>query len=347
MDMNTQKSTFSKITGFLLAIPKKILGVFTTIGIIPGIFIGLLIAAGVFFGYKWVIGDFSNIVETELTVIESPSILEEVREIGELIGAEYYGEEVHSLAESYEAEDLKTMQNSYVEIKDSYTLIYKRLEKMRDRNGNLLGYEAHLSKAFTDFMQGHDYAQNYDKDWFSAFRRLYGESTQAMLEAFRKTSWEAFYQKYAAKLHRERRYLRKVKNQDRVLVYLGRGIVKAGYDLTALKEEDIQKQGDTLLIKNLAPQILNADINPWFVLPENTDDKKGIPGFEVLKEYASPTHAHHARVKKGCREDLKKSALEQDILATAETRAEETLLNFFNLLARDSTQTLGVVDIQE
>lgn len=322
------------------------MGIFSVLGIIPKVLFIFLLGIIAFIGFKWFSGDFTNIVETKLTVIESPSILKEVKAIGEIIGAEYYGEEIHSLSEAFEQTDKESMQSSFTEIKDSYTLIYNRVEKMRDRNGNLVGYQVHLEKSYADFMQAHTYAENYDKEWFAAFKRLYAENTQTMLEALRVTDWKTFYKKNSTYLNKERRYLRKVRNQGATLIYLARGIVKAGYNLQDLTEDNIIKQNDTLLIQQLSPQILSSDINPWFVLPEASDDKKGIPGYEVLKEYGSPTHEHHAIVKKGCKEDLVKSAIEQGVLTTAEERAEETLLNFLNLLARDSTQVLRVVDIQ-
>ncbi|MEL6250483.1 MAG: DUF4230 domain-containing protein [Bacteroidota bacterium] len=345
--MDKKTSIFSRILGFFLAIPKKILGFFSMLGVLPMILVIITLLVGLFFGYKWMIGDFSSIVETKVSIVETPSILEEVRAIGELVGAEYFGEEVHSLSESYEEEDMKNMAESYLEIRDSYKRIYERIEKMRDINGNLIGHEKHLQKTYEDFMSVHATATNYDKAWFAAFKRIHNESIRSMLEYLRTNEWKSYYDHYKDRLNRERRYLRKIKNNGRVLIYLGRGTVKAGYNLDAMTEESVVRQGDTLLLKNLKAQILNADINPWYVLPEETEDGKGVPGFEVLKEYGSPTHQDHGRVKEGCEKDLEKSAIEQGILKTAEKRAEETLLNFLNLLARDSTQVLSIVDIQE
>ncbi|MEM6805232.1 MAG: DUF4230 domain-containing protein [Bacteroidota bacterium] len=345
--MEKKKSPFSKVLSIILAIPKKIIGFIAGLSTLPLLLLIIFGGVFLFFGVKWMKGDFSNIVETELTIIERPSILEEVRAIGELVGAEYYGEEVHSLTESYEEEDMKNMADSYLEIRDSYSRIYDRIEKMRDHNGNLIGHEAHLEKTFSDFMSAHSTASNYDKAWFAAFQRLEDASIPHMLESIRNTDWKTFFTKHEDSLDRERRYLRKLKNKEAVLVYLARGKVIAGYDLKDLPEDSFERNQDTLLLKNLSAKILNADINTWYVLPENTADKKGIPGYEVLKEYGSPNSNQRARVKGGCKKDLEKSALEQGILKTAEERAEETLLNFLNLLARDSTEVLSVVDILE
>ena len=54
-------------------------------GIIPKVLLLFLIGIIAFIGFKWYFGDFTNIVETQITVIESPSILKEVKAIGEII----------------------------------------------------------------------------------------------------------------------------------------------------------------------------------------------------------------------------------------------------------------------
>lgn len=112
------------------------------------------------------------------------------------------------------------------------------------------------------------------------------------------------------------------------LAMVGRGWVKAGFDFSELKESSIVFNEDRgeIHIMGLTPQILNADINPWFI-PE-----KGIPGFEILDDNGRVDFKDAKLVKEYCVEKLLAFAHRADILQKAEDQASETLKNLFTLM---------------
>lgn len=112
------------------------------------------------------------------------------------------------------------------------------------------------------------------------------------------------------------------------LAMVGRGWVKAGFDFSSLKESSvvINEERGEIHIMGLSPQILNADINPWFI-PE-----KGIPGFEILDDNGRVDFKDAKLVKEYCVEKLLAFAHRADILQKAEDQASETLQNLFSLI---------------
>ncbi|WP_194974839.1 DUF4230 domain-containing protein [Aquiflexum lacus] len=112
------------------------------------------------------------------------------------------------------------------------------------------------------------------------------------------------------------------------LAMVGRGWVKAGFDFSELKESSviINEDRGEIHIMGLTPQILNADINPWFI-PE-----KGIPGFEILDDNGRVDFKDAKLVKEYCVEKLLAFAHRADILQKAEDQASETLKNLFTLI---------------
>ncbi|AGA79876.1 DUF4230 domain-containing protein [Echinicola vietnamensis] len=112
------------------------------------------------------------------------------------------------------------------------------------------------------------------------------------------------------------------------LTMIGRGWVKAGFDFSELGPESIvyYEESGIIHLIGVAPKILDADINPWFI-PE-----KGIPGFQILDEHG-PVNFHDAkRVKQYCVEKLTVQAYQASILQNAHEQGQETLKNFFSLL---------------
>nr|WKN36453.1 hypothetical protein K4G66_29250 [Tunicatimonas sp. TK19036] len=112
------------------------------------------------------------------------------------------------------------------------------------------------------------------------------------------------------------------------LAMVGRGWVKAGFDFSELDEHTFyfHEESGELHFFGLEPQILNADINPWFI-PE-----RGIPGFEII-DYRGEVNFKDARkVKQHCIDKLALYALQADIIGQARRQGAETLKSFFSLI---------------
>jgi len=112
------------------------------------------------------------------------------------------------------------------------------------------------------------------------------------------------------------------------LAMIGRGTVKAGFDLSELKPSMfyINEQAAELHFFGLAPKILNTDINPWFI-PE-----RGIPGFDILTYSGKVNFKDAKKVKEFAVQKLEVSAQRADILKHAELFGGETLKHLFSLV---------------
>ena len=283
-----------------------------------------------------------SMVESKLTLRKTPTVITEVHQLGELIGAEYYGEVVHTMVEAYEDEDWRDLENSYREIKNMYGRIYDRISRIQASHNEV------VYQSVDEFMDSHSSPQQlYNPAWFEVMMDIKEFEYKAedwLLEKIRNTDWEAFRKQYKRELDQGRIAVRKEKNKGAELVYLGRGKVKAGFDLRSISSTNIERKGDILFIHNTDPLILTADINPWFIPPAQ-HDSGGIKGFEVLRESGTISSNDRKRVKQGCKWDLIQDAWKVGIMQTAEKTAEETLLNFFQLMESDSASYLTKVDI--
>jgi hypothetical protein len=118
-------------------------------------------------------------------------------------------------------------------------------------------------------------------------------------------------------------------------VYIGRGWVKAGIDFGKLQPDDIYYNEDkkTLYVKNCEPEILDCNINPWFV-------PNKVKGFELIKQkghFKNP-FAESVRVKKACIEKLRLQAVNAGIINQARENARESLMNLFSLLMNSKVE---------
>lgn len=112
------------------------------------------------------------------------------------------------------------------------------------------------------------------------------------------------------------------------IVFIGRGSVKAGFDFGTLDESNFLYDEDAKTVNffGLKPQILDADINPWFI-PE-----RKVKGFELVAYSGKVNFEEAKEVKKQCKEKLLDQARKADIVKNAEENGREALKNFFALL---------------
>lgn len=112
------------------------------------------------------------------------------------------------------------------------------------------------------------------------------------------------------------------------LALVGRGWVKAGFDFDQLNENSFfldEETGD-LHFFGLEPQILDADINPWFI-PE-----RAVPGFEIIDYQGAVNFKDAQRVKEHCIQKLVFYAHQAQIIEQAQQQGAETLKSFFSLV---------------
>ncbi|SHN30302.1 Protein of unknown function [Cyclobacterium lianum] len=112
------------------------------------------------------------------------------------------------------------------------------------------------------------------------------------------------------------------------LAMIGRGTVKAGFNFQDLDQSmfHFNEEVGELHFFGLAPEILNSDINPWFI-PE-----KGIPGFDILTYNGKVDFKDSRRVKIYAVQKLKANARKAGIIDQAESNGAETLSRLFTML---------------
>ncbi|MGB0521920.1 MAG: DUF4230 domain-containing protein [Flammeovirgaceae bacterium] len=246
------------------------------------------------------------------TKIEDTAIsLKELKEIGELVTAEYYGEVVEALSRDFIAQDLQYLKKSYMEIREVYSNIgrihrwpSKRVRKFKRTKLHERAEYKTLKKVTKNFVS------------FSGDKKF-------LEEIIWKKDWKTFYDEYKDELVK---YSRK-KNNNVEIVYLGRGWVRAGFDLTSLDSTQLEIKDDTLFINDFDPQIFDADINPWFI-PNKTK------GFELVRSSREGkiTFEQITAVKRACKQKLRKDAVDRGIHHRAREAAEEAFETFLNTL---------------
>lgn len=267
----------------------------------------------------------------KLTMKDTPTVLEQFRQIGELITAEYYGE---VLASSVEIENTqktdmrKSLKSQLKKFEEEFVIAVKRADDFRrdgkfyrefkDKNPDLIDNDLYILLA--------EYCEEKknlsEKEMILEYKTKSTLIDTAMLTSF----LTAKYPPTEAN--------RKVRKSN--LVLLGRGYVKAGIDLGNIGEHSLRYIESKKIIQLTMhqPEILRKSINPWFI------PQKKIPGFEFLYvgskvDVGPKAIATSIKVKQECLDKLVEDAMKANILGQAKTNAEQSLSNLFSLLLDD------------
>jgi hypothetical protein len=303
---------------------------------------------------------------------ETANMVTEVRQIGQLVTAEYYGEVIASIDEArlnlIEDENIRTrggilykdiksainnLKNFQTLSKDERDEEYKKMASVNNwrriirhevdsRNIiDKLNYHGYLDDVALDplyedmleYLYRIKTNKNKNEKWNPSARNkeevlflMYQETTASNDSLATVDFMNFYYQNKLADFSR--------KETRKKLAMVGRGWVKAGFDFTKLDPSSVVVYNDVreVHIFGLAPSILNADINPWFI-PE-----KGIPGFEILDYNGKVDFKDAKRVKEYCVEKLLAFAHRAEILKNAEIQGAETLKKLFSLMTGKDVQ---------
>lgn len=112
------------------------------------------------------------------------------------------------------------------------------------------------------------------------------------------------------------------------IVFIGRGWVKAGFDFGQLDESNFLYDEERKMIHfyGIKPTVLDVDINPWFI-PE-----RKVKGFELVSFSGDVNFEEAKEVKRQCKQKLLAQARVAEIVERAEENGKEALRNFFSLL---------------
>lgn len=303
----------------------------------------LIVAFAIFDPFKW--------FNTGINIRNTPVSVQSIKQIGQLITAEYYGETIASLPESYmESIDPFVIDSSVQALFSDLNRAFPKLRKT-DRHG-WLTFDAIREKNIENRLE-----ENFP--WISR-SKIYPLMMDYLCDSIKKRStrvydrkmllWKLFdkqkivengfkvdstlkFKGFAQYVINEKKV--SFKEQKKNIVYIGRGWVKAGIDFGKLQPDDIYYNADkkTLFVRNCEPEILDCNINPWFV-------PNKVKGFELIKQkgkFDNP-FAESVRVKKACIEKLRMQAVNSGIIAQARENARESLMNLFSLLMNSKVE---------
>lgn len=318
----------------------------------------VVIAGVVVFSY---FDPFDLLTSEKLKLRDTPVSVRSMKQIGELITAEYYGEVIASTMEEVEIEEASMTS----EFGDSVEVIHEyfldALEEIREAadSGRLnpnrrrqvrLHYEnvnqALISMPWYDIYLQYIYTrlekpnQTFDKkdlekslgvvEFGNLLKKALG--SQGQLEGMDFAGLESVFSERLSDVNQK-------KYRKRQLVLLGRGWVKAGFKFDEFTEDNFRydKDAKRVIFIGMNPKILSATINPWFI-PE-----KGVEGFEflIVERKAKRDYEVMKRVKQLCMDKLEKQAMDRDIFERATENAQEQLKAFFELLMGESIKQVS------
>lgn len=318
--------------------------------------IALVVIGVLAFGYFDPLGFLNS---TKQTLEDTPVSIKSIKDIGELITAEYYGEVLSSLREVYIEElsfdsdeefkeDIRNLNTNFMdamtEIKDSLVL------KGFNKKGKLLDF----FEATYPELSGHYYYRPYINYLIGkSYRKSNGQSVKAnnerqllklLYDYPNNVAGLAVEDSFFSQLEAEKKseYTNNKKEQKKQIVLLGRGWVKAGFKFGSFSEKNFKYLPDRnkIYFIGLQPEILNADINPWFI-PE-----RKIKGFEIIlatkKVKRSPDEL--IKVKQSCLNKLLKQSMDRDILGKAQENAESHLKGLFSTLLDKEIENVSFVN---
>ena len=323
----------------------------------------LLVVAVVVLVYMW---NPMNVFGGKATLKPTANMVSEIREIGEMITAEYYGEVLTSIDEV----QIDLQQEPEINLQAEATFEKIQEEIVNLRNFQKLTVEQRLeigdpdkelkrsvrTKTLVNKVGKSNILEklNYLGDWKNTSRMLFfnevlsfiylkqNDKEDVITEPLRENRLRKTLEKwylddsnaewsvntfttdyFSSKLSDLPR-----KEAKKKLAMIGRGTVKAGFDFKDLQSHMyyLNEEVGELHIFGLAPKILNADINPWFI-PE-----KGIPGFDLLTYNGKVNFKDSKKVKIYAVQKLKTNARTAGIIEQAELNGGQTISRLVNLL---------------
>ncbi len=301
---------------------------------------------------------FGLLISTKLKLKDTPVDVRSIKDIGQLITAEYYGEVVQSYA--YKVQEKNIIQSSEVQsnvetIHQDFITTIENLQSDYEageiRRRNIYSeYLQHMGESTQDndyslymyfinkIANSKPYKQNHlNKNLRTRQEKNFIEKLVKKGDDFglvKNANLQLLTNKYKDEL--DEKAVKKLKKSN--LVMLGRGWVKAGFDFGTFSEDNFRynKNQNSIYFIGLNPQILSATINPWFI-PE-----KGVEGFEflIVERKVRRDYKVVQEVKQMCLDELKRKAFERDILKKAIENARATMKEFFSLLLEEPVEQI-------
>ncbi|MEO1051995.1 MAG: DUF4230 domain-containing protein [Bacteroidota bacterium] len=319
----------------------------------------LVVAAVLVFSY---FDPFGFLSSKKLTLENTPVSVKSIKDMGELITAEYYGEVLSSLREVYieqitfstDDEFKKDMLRVNEDFQEAMTFISDSV-KLKGP-GKRKKLQKYFQDNYPEIAQHYYYPDYIDNFLGKTYSWQKGAKTKTTKPDSEREFLKMLYDHselieeltldsaFFANLEQEKKkeFTENKKIQKKQIVLIGRGWVKAGFKFDKFTEKNFRYIADRnkIYFIGLKPEILNADINPWFI-----PDKK-IKGFDIIlatKKVRRDPGAL-AQVKESCLNKLRQQAMDRDILGQAQINAQENLKSFFSLLLEEDIESVNFVN---
>jgi hypothetical protein len=309
--------------------------------------IGQIILAVVIVGLLafWNPGDFFS--STKHTLKDTPILVRAMKEIGQLITAEYYGETV---ADNFTIVELDSTEkvDEFKKLLEMHAFFSTEINEMREdykdlpRNRNkLTEYYLTTYSTLSDDSESQVlkeyYLKFHDKpDLGKLLQYLVKTKRGREEEIGEPESLKRFMEKYYA----ASAIPGKVKKKE-LLVIVGRGWVKTGYDFKKFEPHNFiySPERKRVYLSGMKP-FMEVTMNPWFI-PE-----KGVEGFEFIMMGKEAAHNRQTvlETKLKCRTQLIKQAEEREILKMAKENAEENLKAFVSLIMDEEIVSVQIYE---
>jgi hypothetical protein len=275
---------------------------------------------------------FNIFASRKKTLKDTPISISSIKEIGELITAEYYGEVLGSLKDI----NIQKLDSNVYRLGKLDSSFAAAMTEMRTKNLEFKGL-FRKRKIEDYFDANYDFIRS-DPFYDSLIEYLKKDldlntERQVLKHFYEDTNLKAsdIKQDVLSRLSKNKRqpFVPNKNMLKQQIVMLGRGSVKAGYRFDNFNENNFNysQANNIVYFIGLKPEIFSCNINPWFI-PE-----KKVKGFELILYTGSAKDPKYiSEVKAKCVAELRESAMRQDILTKAEINARENLKSFFSLL---------------
>lgn len=324
----------------------------------------LVIAAVLLFSF---IDPFGILAPRKKTLENTPITVVSIKEIGQLVTAEYYGEVLSSLQaariEAAQAEQvdgkalLKALNMQYKEAMDSFRITSKDakihwfrrkkdlLDLFYDANAEMVAdpqYQEMVNALLITVdpktkKETKRFNVDTEGELLLKLRNAKADEADLIIKGLEMGEIEI------RKMHEDKlAELKDTRNfKKSQIVVIGRGAVKAGIDFGDFSERNFRydEDKDIIYLFGISPKILNCDINPWFI------PQKKVKGFEIIAATHRANRPDYLlEVKEDCLRKLQAQAEQAGILETARTNAEQSLREFFSLLLVEPVKEVRILE---
>jgi len=303
----------------------------------------LVVAAVLLFSF---FDPFNIFATKKKTLKNTPISVTSIKEIGELVTAEYYGEVLGSLKDI----NIQQLNSNVYRLGKLDSSFAMAMADMRMKNLEIKGLRK--KKKIEEYFEN-NYGYIKDDPFYNSLieylkKELHLGTERQVLKYFYDNDnispkGTDINKEVLAKLSKRQTqpFLPDQQMLKRQIVMLGRGSVKAGYRFDTFNENNFRYSpaNNIVYFIGLKPEIFSCNINPWFI-PE-----KKVKGFELILYTGSAKDPKYiSEVKAKCVADLRESAMRQDILTKAKVNAQENLKSFFSLLLDKTVNDVAFMD---